>query len=232
MPRPGKINLGLTLSLVLNAALAAGVAFLLFGPKPPPVGGTTTGGTPSGTETSAAGDVSALGRIQPQGGLLSVYGPPGDRIVRFDKQVGDRVFSRSRLATLSGEGERDSQVKALQAQIQEAKALRSAIEASEAAKMADIDAEVRQQVAGSKQDAKALDAKLKAVDAQRVRAVATKERLKAAKEAKVPVSAQEMEEAEAAVTAAEAVVPWEPLLQLSMSSRPAPPGCSAGWCVA
>lgn len=202
--RPGKINLGLILSLVLNAALAAGVAFLLFGPKPPANGGTGTSGTPGGSDAPAATEVSALGRVQPAGGLIAVFGPPGDRVVKFHTPLGERVDAGTKLATLSGEGERDSQLKALDAQIEESKSLRDAIEASKTAKLADIDAEVRQTVAGSKQDAKALEAKLKAVDAQRVRAVATMERLKSAKEAKVPVSAQEMEEADAAVAAADA----------------------------
>lgn len=204
MPRPGKIHPGLILSLVLNVALAAGVAFLLFGPKPPPGGKAPPNGTPGGSETASAGDVSALGRIQPQGGLLAVYGPPGDRIVKFEKQAGEAVTAGTKLATLSGEGERESQVKALEAQIEESKALREAIEASKTAKLADIDADVRQQMAGSKQDAKALDAKLKAVDAQRTRAVATRERLKSAKAAGVTISAQELEEADAAVAAADA----------------------------
>lgn len=188
---------------MLNATLAAGVAFLLFAPKPPATapGGTTTGG---GTDTSAAGDVSALGRVQPAGGLIAVFGPPGDRVVRFESALDKPVTARTKLATLSGEAERDSQVKALEAQITEAKALRAAIEASKKAKLEDIDAEARQAVVSAEQDANALDAKVKAVDAQRERAAATQRRLKSAKEAGVKVSAQEEEEVTALLAQADA----------------------------
>ena len=202
MRRPGKVSVGLILSLLLNAALAAGVAFLLFGPKAKPSGGTPNPNAPA--DLPAAGEVSALGRVQPAGGLIAVFGPPGDRVVRFDSRLGERVDAGTKLATLSGEGERESQVKALEAQIEEAKVLREAILASQVAKLADIDAETNQSVVAAEQDGKALDAKLKAVDAQRNRAVATQQRLKAAKEAKVPVSAQEQEEVDAVLAQADA----------------------------
>lgn len=202
MPRPGKINVGLLLSLLLNAALAAGVAYLVFGPKPKPPGGTgTTAGTP---EQSAVGEVSALGRVQPAGGLIAVFGPPGDRVVKFETPLGDRVDAGTKLATLSGEGEREAQVKALEAQIEEAKAIRSAILASKEAKLADIDAEANQAQVSAEQDGKALAAKLKAVDAQQKRALATQNRLKAARDAGVKVSAQEQEEVDALLALADA----------------------------
>lgn len=203
MPRPGKVSLGLVLSLVLNVALAAGVGFLVFGPKPRPAG-DTGGGANGGGDLPAPGDVSALGRVQPFGGLIAVYGPPGDRVVKFEKGLGERVAAKTKLATLSGEEERATQVKALEAQIDEAKVLRAAIEASKTAKLADIDAEARQAVVSADQDAKAIDSKLKAVDAQRNRAVAMQKRLTDAKAAGVKVSAQEMEEADALLAQADA----------------------------
>ncbi|MCU0704571.1 MAG: HlyD family efflux transporter periplasmic adaptor subunit [Fimbriiglobus sp.] len=202
MPRPGKINLGLILSLLLNAGLVAGVAYLVFGPKPTPT--STGGGTPAPLELPAAGDVSALGRVQPAGGLIGVFGPPGDRIVKFEKSLGERVSAGTKLATLSGEDEREAQVKALEAQIAEAKALRASIEASKAAKLTELDAEVNQAKVSSEQDAVALDAKLKAVDAQRKRAKATADRLRSAQASGAKVAAQELEEADAAVAAADA----------------------------
>lgn len=200
MPRSGKVNLGLILSVILNVALAAGVGFLLFAPKPPPPGG----GSRSGGEPPVATDVSAIGRVQPVGGLIAVFGPPGDRVTQFEVPLGQRVTKGTKLATLSGEAERASQVKALEAQIEEAKALREAIEASKTAKLADIDAEARQAVVTADQDAKALEAKLKAVDAQHELAVATLARLKSARDAGVKVPAQEQEEADAALALANA----------------------------
>lgn len=203
MRRSGKIGFGMILSVILNVALAAGVAYLLFGQKLTP-GGTTSGGTTGTTELPGGGDVSALGRVQPLGGLIAVFGPPGDRVVKFDKPLGERVTGGTKLATLSGEGERDTQVKALEAQIDEAKALRAAIEASKTAKLADIDAEANQAKVSAEQDAIALDAKVKAVDAQRNRALATQKRMKDSKAAGAPVSAQELEEVEALLAQANA----------------------------
>lgn len=202
MPRPGKVNVGLILSLLLNVALAAGVAYLLFGPKPkPPGGGGGVGGT---AELPAAGEVSALGRVQPAGGLIAVFGPPGDRVVEFHSPLGKEVKAGTKLATLSGEGERESQVKALDAQIAEAAALRAAILASQQAKLADIDAEANQAVVSAEQDGKALDAKLKAVDAQQKRALATQNRLAESRKAGLKVSAQEQEEVDAMLAQADA----------------------------
>jgi HlyD family secretion protein len=202
MPRPGKINVGLILSLLLNAALAAGVAYLVFGPKPKPPGGG--GGTTNTAELPAAGEVSALGRVQPTGGLIAVFGPPGDRVVKFHTPLGEPVGGGTKLATLSGEGERESQVNALEAQIKESKTLREAILASQQAKLADIDAETNQAVVSAEQDGKALDAKLKAVDAQQKRALATHNRLKASREAGLKVSAQEQDEVDAMLAQADA----------------------------
>ena len=203
MHRSGKIGFGLILSVILNVALAAGVAYLVFGTKPKS-GGTTAGGTTGTAELPSGGDVSALGRVQPLGGLIAVYGPPGDRVVKFDKPLGQPVSGGTKLATLSGESERDTQVKALEAQIEEAKALRAAIEASKEAKLADIIAEANQAKVSAEQDANALDAKVKAVDAQRDRALATQKRLQSAKEAGARVSAQELEEVDALLAQANA----------------------------
>jgi HlyD family secretion protein len=203
MHRSGKTSFGLILSVVLNVALAAGVAYLLFGPKPS-AGTTAAGGTTGTTPLPGGGDVSALGRVQPLGGLIAVYGPPGDRVVKFERPLGERVEAGKKLAILSGEGERETQVKALEAQIEEAEALREAIIASKEAKLADIVAEANQAKVSAEQDANALDAKVKAVDAQRNRALATQKRLKESKAAGAPISAQELEEVEAVLAQANA----------------------------
>lgn len=203
MPRPGQVNVGLILSLLLNAALAAGVAYLIFlaPPKTPP--GGNAGGNPE--QSPAASEVSALGRVQPAGGLIAVFGPPGDRIAKFDVTLGQKVDgNRTQLATLSGEDERELQVKALAAQIEEAEALKAAILASKEAKLKDIEAEANQAKVAAEQDGNALAAKLRAVEAQRKRAVATKNRLEEVKTATSRVSAQEVEEADALLAQADA----------------------------
>jgi HlyD family secretion protein len=204
MHRPGKVGPGLILSVVLNLALAGGVGYLLFGPKPQSSVGEfgTPGGSGAGVETT--GTVSALGRIQPAGGLVSVFGPPGDRILKYSVKVGDVVTKDQPLAVLAGEEDRRLQLQSLDAQIREAKALVESIKASEKAKLADIDAEAKQATVGVEQDTRAIDAKVRAVEAQMKRATAELDRLKAAAAEGVRVSAQETEQVQALYAQAEA----------------------------
>lgn len=201
MHRPGKIGPGLVVSVLLNVALAAGVAYLVFGPKPGAPAGGGGGGGGGGAELTS---VSALGRVQPAGGLIAVYGPPGDRVLEYKVKVGDAVDKDQPLAVLAGEEDRRLQLQSLDAQIKEAEALRGSIEASKTAKLADIDAEARQATVGVEQDTRAIDAKVRAVEAQMTRAAAELARLRAAKAEGVPISDQEMEQVQSLSAQAEA----------------------------
>jgi HlyD family secretion protein len=203
MHRPGRLSLGLLLSVAINLALAGGIGYLVFVKRPGETGGGgATGSVPAGA--AAGGDVSALGRIQPAGGLVSVYGPPGDKVAEYLVGVGDAVAADHKLATLAGEADRKLQLEALDAQIKEAEALQASIEASKAAKLADIDAEARQATVGVEQDTRAIDAKVRAVEAQMKRATAELTRLTAAKADGVRVSEQELEQMQALFAQAEA----------------------------
>ena len=148
--RAGKLSTGLLVSVVLNLLLAAGVGYVLFGSKlglpplpwlretTPAVAGSNTG-TPA-TPTNDAREVNALGRIQAAGGLISVFGPTGDRVKQYLVNVGDLVPAGKELGTLNGAADRQLQLDSLKTQIAEAEALQKAIEASAKAKLADIDA--------------------------------------------------------------------------------------------
>lgn len=205
MLRPGKTGPGLILSVLLNLGLAAGVGYLLFGPKPGSAGGSTGGAVGTGTTPPpATSEVNSLGRIQPAGGLIAVYGPPGDRIQEFKVKVGDRVEKDQPLAVLSGEDDRRLQLESLDAQIKEADALKASIRASKQAKLADIDAEAKQATVGVEQDTRAIDAKVKAVEAQMRQATAELNRLNGAKADGLKVSDQEMEKVQALLAQADA----------------------------
>ena len=204
--RAGKLSTGLLFSVVLNLLLAAGVGYVLFGSKlglpplpwlretTPAVAGSNTG-TPA-TPTNDAREVNALGRIQAAGGLISVFGPTGDRVKQYLVNVGDLVPAGKELGTLNGAADRQLQLDSLKTQIAEAEALQKAIEASAKAKLADIDAETRQAVVGVEQDTRAIDAKLKAVVASEKRAKAELRRMAEAKAAGVRVSDSETEQME------------------------------------
>jgi HlyD family secretion protein len=209
--RAGKLSGGLLFSLVLNLLLAAGIGYVFFGaklglppvpglpvttPQPATGGGGSTTGTPS-TSGADGREVNALGRIQPGGGLISVFGPAGDRVKQFSVTVGEVVPAGKELGTLSGTADRQLQLDSLKTQISEAEALQEAIRASAKAKLADIDAEAKQAVVGVEQDTRAIDAKLKAVQANEKRARSELRRFAEAKAAGVKVSDSETEQMEA-----------------------------------
>ena len=197
--RAGRSNAFLLLSLLLNLGLGAGIAYLFLGPKSGEVPERRTG-TGEGSDK----EVNALGRIQPSGGVVSVFGVPGDKVSALAVKVGDTVAPKQRLADLSGEDERKLNLDMLKVQIQEASKLRKAIEASRDAKLLDIEAEAKQASAGIEQDAKAIDAKVEAVEAQKTRADAELNRLNEAQAAGVKVSAQEFEQVRALQATAKA----------------------------
>ena len=209
--RTGKASGGFLLSILLNLALAGVVAYLALGPKYGWPGfakeGTGPGGTTDGDRSNKpanANKVSALGRIQPQGGLISVFGPPGDRVTAFTVKIGDEVAADQILGEFAGETDRKQQLDSLRVQIKEAEELKVAIQASAAAKQADLEAETAQANVGVVQDLRALDAKKKAVQAQQTRATSALKRLTDAKAEGVSVAEQEFEELRAALAQAEA----------------------------
>ncbi len=162
--RPGQVNPLLLLSLLANVGLALGVGWFALKSKPADAPEKRTG-TGQGSDQ----EVNALGRIQPAGGLISVYGVPGDQIGSLGVKVGDIVTAGQKLGELTGEKSRGLSLVMLRKQIEEAEKLRIAIVASREAKLLDIDAEAKQATAGFDQDTLSLDAKVKAVLLQKKR---------------------------------------------------------------
>jgi len=202
--RIGKSSPLLIASIVANLALAVGVGYLLFAPKKSGTGTLALGGLGTSSAPAATGAVEALGRIQPAGGVIAVYGPSGDKVRELNVSVGQAVTVGQTLATLTGDDERQLNLKTLAAQILEAEALKKAIEAATKAKFADLEAEANQATAGFAEDAKVLDAKAKAANAQADRARGDLKRLTDVKADGVPVSAQEFDAVKALLAAAEA----------------------------
>jgi HlyD family secretion protein len=205
MTRPGKLHPLVLASVVANVALAAGVGYLVFAAKKPGPSTLALGGAGQPSSQAAAGAVESLGRIQPAGGVIAVYGPPGDRL-KSVVPVGKTVAAGDTLATLSGDDERQLNLKTLAAQIAEAEALKAAIEAAAQAKLDDLQAEANQATAGLAQDTKVLDAKEKAAAAQAERGRADLKRMTEVKADGVPVSKQEFETVNALLATAEAEV--------------------------
>jgi HlyD family secretion protein len=135
-----------------------------------------------------------LGRLQPKGGVISVYGLPGDRIERLSAKLGDKVDKDAILAELASHKDRGMERDLVVIQLREARAQRAAIQEAGKAKIAVIDAEIAQLQSGRDGDLKAQDAKIAALILQSRVALDSWNRLKSLE--RTPVSAQDLEKSE------------------------------------
>jgi HlyD family secretion protein len=154
--------------------------------------------------------VSALGRIEPSGGVISVFGLPGDRIEKLSAKQGDEVAKDAILAELASRKDRELERDLVASQLREARAQRTAIDEAGKAKIAVIDAEIARLESGRVDDLKAQDAKIAALSLQSQVARDNWNRLKGLE--RTPVSAQDLEkselvyrQAESELTAARAI---------------------------
>jgi HlyD family secretion protein len=107
--------------------------------------------------------LSALGRLQPSGGVISVFGLPGDRIEKLIVKEGDKASRDAIVAELASHKDRELARDLVADQLREAKAERAAISDAGKAKIAVIDAEIAQLQSGRDDDLKAQDAKISAL---------------------------------------------------------------------
>jgi HlyD family secretion protein len=144
------------LGLLLGIALGVAGAYMLGG------AGSSLWRKQTGTPVTKT-KVSSLGRIQPKGGVISVFGPPGDRIEKLSAKLGDQVAKDTVLAELASRKDRALERDLVAVQLREARAQRAAIEDAGKAKIAVIDAEIAQLLSGREDDLKAQDAKIVAL---------------------------------------------------------------------
>ena len=185
-PRAARLGLPLAASLVGNAALLGALGYTHFA-KP-----AGTPGRAADTRAVAADSIQALGRLQPAGGVVNVFGTPGDRVAESPVTLGGVVAKGDRLVTLSGEAEQTLAVAALDAQLGEAEAAKAAAGRARVAKRADINAEVAQAKAKLDAELAALDAKLGGVTLQEARAAGELRRLEKVQADGAPVADQDL----------------------------------------
>jgi HlyD family secretion protein len=138
--------------------------------------------------------ISALGRIEPVGGVISVFGLPTDRIEKLSAKQGDEVAKDAILAELTSRKDRELERDLVASQLREARAQRAAIDNAGKAKIAVIDAEIAQLRSGRVDDLKAQDSKIAALSLQSQVAHDDWNRLKGLQ--RTPVSAQDLEKSE------------------------------------
>lgn len=193
VPRPGR---AFTTLLIVAVALAAGGAAGYFvaarGVKPE---GTADGGAATGP---AAGDrVTALGRLQPAGGVVPVYGPPGDRIAKlYPVAPGAELAAGTPVAELASRKDRLLEVQVAKTQLVEATAARDAAARAGEKRIQAAQAELDQAKANKVSDLAAIDAKLEFVALQEKSAAKQVERLKGLRDKGVTVADEDVERLE------------------------------------
>lgn len=176
--RPGRTGVTLLAALAALAAGAAGGYFLAgrankSAPRSEPPAGPTAGDR-----------VTALGRLQPAGGVVPVYGPPGDRITKlFPLAPGQALGAGAPVAELASRRDRLLEVQVAKTQLAEAKAARDAAKRAGEKKVLAAEAELNQAKANRVSDLAAIDAKLIALDLQAQTAAKQVNRLKGLKTA-------------------------------------------------
>jgi len=198
--RSGRAWVGVVIALV---AFAAGVGAALFYSKSngAPVDRTAPDTSPG----QSPARVSALGRLQPAGGVVPVYGPPGDRIKEMKPLTpGTMLKSGDPIATLASREQREGDVKVAEVQLQEAKDSLKAAKESGQKKIDAAQADVNQLAAGEESDLRALGAKVSFIEKQKAAAAKMLERLNMLKADKVRVADEDLEKARLGVDQADA----------------------------
>jgi HlyD family secretion protein len=197
--RSGRISFTLILSLLANVGLAGAAAYLFLGAQKTPPALTGQVNRPA----SSGDTIEALGRVQPISGVISIFGPPGDQISEWKVQLGSTLNAGDPLGTLRGQEERNRSLKALDAQIREAEALKAAISKSRQAKENDLKLEAEQALKAGDFDLQAVAAKITGLGEQLRLAKSDQERLKKIEQEGVPVSPQERDQVQLMLTKAE-----------------------------
>lgn len=187
--------------LAVLAAFAAGGAAAYFLLKPGPVADRR----PDRPDGPAPTRVAALGRLLPAGGVIPVYGPPGDRIAEMKPLVpGTPLKAGQPIAVLAGRDLRAAELRVAEVQLEEARAAVTAAREAGRKKIAAARAEVAQVLAGEKADLAALDAKVGLVTKQREAAARQAARLDALRAEGVKVADEDFDKARLLIDQADA----------------------------
>jgi HlyD family secretion protein len=247
--RAARRGRGVELLLAVGAALAAGAAggYLIATRASSSAGGNTTE-----PPAARAERVTSLGRLQPAGGIVPLFGPPGDRIAKFEEFApgvpiapGQQLNKDLEVVTLASRKDRllelqiaetqqdeannslkfaklagEQRVRAAQAELNQAKAVRSSDLAALDAKLAYLKLQTDtasanvarlvklradgvkiadEELDKSKLLAAQADAEQKATEASRKKTEITYDEGEKAAEAKVAAAQAELKEAEAKV---------------------------------
>lgn len=153
--------------------------------------------TPSESKAAPPDRITALGRLQPEGGVVPVYGPPGDRIAKLHPlPVGSTLEAGAPVAELASRKDRLLEVQVAETQLTEAKTARDAAERAGKQKIRAAEAELNQAKANKVSDLAAIDAKLDFLAVQEKSAAKQVNRLKDVKAKGGTVADEDIEKVE------------------------------------
>jgi HlyD family secretion protein len=183
------------------AAFAAGGATAYFLLKPAP----SADRRPDHPDGPAPTRVAALGRLQPAGGVVPVYGPPGDRIAEMKPVAPGTVLKAGDpIAVLASRDIKAGELRVAEVQLEEATAALAAAREAGRKKIEAARAEITQALAGEKADLAALDAKTALVTKQRAAVARQAARLDALRADGVKVADEDVEKARLLIDQADA----------------------------
>jgi HlyD family secretion protein len=126
---------------------------------------TRTAQPPADTD---ARSLSALGQVQPAGGVIAIYGPPGDRILKFAEPLhpGQTVKAGAPLVILESQKARQKALALAEAQLNQARQQRQAIRNAADAKLEEWETETSELDNRKKEDLAVQDARIRVLRAQ------------------------------------------------------------------
>src|SRR6516225_4161883 len=117
---------------------------------------------------SDARSLSALGQIQPEGGVIAIYGPPGDRILKFAEPLhpGQTVKAGAPLVILESRKARQKELALAETQLNQARQQQQAIRKAADTKLEELETETRELDNRKKEELAVQDARIKVLRAQ------------------------------------------------------------------
>ena len=126
----------------------------------------TPGPTDATAPPPARSEVSALGRLEPGGGVIAVYGPPGDHILQLRVKQGDTVAKDAVVAVLASQKDRQQERELAQIQLEEAEKQAKAVRQAADSQLAVIKLETENLKSSEAHDLKVQEARIRVLEAQ------------------------------------------------------------------
>jgi HlyD family secretion protein len=126
---------------------------------------TVTAQPPADTD---ARSLSALGQVQPAAGVIAIYGPPGDRILKFAEPLhpGQTVKAGAPLVILESQKAHQKELALAETQLNQARQQREAIRKAADAKLEELETETNELDNRKKEDLAVQDARTQVLRAQ------------------------------------------------------------------